>query len=95
MLAQLGDPDKRGAATFRQEAQRKLAELKKVYVQTYLDMHVRARLGVNEDKRKTGLMRGERLQVLQRAIHRRVDAPPAPERLSKPPGGIKELLRTD
>ena len=66
VLAQLGDPDKRGAATFRQDAQRKLAELKKVYVQTYLDMHFRARLGVNEDKRKTGLMRGERLQVLQR-----------------------------
>ncbi len=66
VLAQLGDPDKRGAATFRQEAQRKLAELKKVYVQTYLDMHFRARLGVNEDERKAGLMHGERLQVLQR-----------------------------
>ena len=66
VLAQLGDPDKRGAATFRQEAQRKLAELKKAYVQTYLEMHVRTRLGVNEDKRKTNLMRGERLQVLQR-----------------------------
>ena len=66
MLAQLGDPDKRGGATFRQEAQRKLAELKKVYVQTYLDMHLRARLGVNEDERKTRLISGERLQVLQR-----------------------------
>ena len=66
MFAQLGDPEKRGAATFHQESQRRLAELKKVYVKTYQDLHVRARLGVNEDKRKTGLMRGERLLVLRR-----------------------------
>ena len=66
VLAQLSDPDKRGAATFRQEAQRKLTELKKAYVQTYLEMHFRARLGVNDDKRKTGLMRGDRLRVLQK-----------------------------
>jgi len=66
VLAQLGDPDKRGAATFRQQTQRKLADLKKAYVQTYLGMHTKARLGVNEDKRKTGLMGDERLKVLQK-----------------------------
>ena len=66
LLAQLGDPDKRGTVTFRQEAQCQLAELTKTFVQTYLEMHVRARLGVNEDKRKTSLLRGERLQVLQK-----------------------------
>jgi hypothetical protein len=66
VLAQLADPDKRGAATFRQQTQRKLADLKKSYVQTYLGMHAKARLGVNEDKRKTGLMGDERLKVLQK-----------------------------
>jgi hypothetical protein len=66
MLAQLGDPDKRSAATFRQQTQRKLADLKKAYVQTYLGMHTKARLGVNEDKHKTGLMSDERLKVLQK-----------------------------
>ena len=66
VLTQLGDPDKRGAATFRQHTQRKLANLKKAYVQTYLALHAKARLGVNEDKRKTGLMADERLKVLQK-----------------------------
>ena len=66
VLAQLGDPDKRGAATFRQQTRRKLADLKKAYVQSYLGMHTQARLGVNEDKRKTGLMGDERLKMLQK-----------------------------
>jgi len=66
VLAQLGDPDKRSAATFRQHTQRKLADLKKAYVQTYLALHAKARLGVNEDKRKTGVMGDERLKVLQK-----------------------------
>ena len=66
VLAQLGDLDKRGAATFRQQTQRKLADFKKTYVQTYLGLHTKARLGVNEDKRKTVLMGDERLKVLQK-----------------------------
>ncbi len=66
VLAQLGDPDKRGAVTFRQQTQRKLTDLKKAYVQTYLVLHTKARLGVNEDRRKTALMRDERLKVLQK-----------------------------
>ena len=66
VFAQLGDPDQRGRATFRRETRRKLAELKNSYVQTYLGMHARARLGVNEDKRKTNLLGGERLRALQK-----------------------------
>lgn len=50
----------------RQEILRKLADLKKAYVQTYLGLHTKARLGVNEDKRKTGLMGDERLKLLQK-----------------------------
>ena len=66
VLIQFGDPNKRSAATFRQQTQRKLADLKKAYVQTYLALHAKARLGVNEDKRKTELMGDERLKVLQK-----------------------------
>ena len=66
VLAQFADADKRGAATFRQQTKRKLADLKKTYVQAYLAMHTRARLGVNEDKRKISLMSDERLKVLQK-----------------------------
>ena len=66
VLAQLGDPGKRSAAAFRQQTQRKLADLKKAYLQTYLGMHTKARLGVNEDKRKTSLMGDDRLKVLQK-----------------------------
>ena len=66
VIAQLGNPDKRGVATYRQQAQLKLTELKKAYVQTYLQMHAKARLGVNEDSRKNSLIRDERLQALQK-----------------------------
>jgi hypothetical protein len=66
VLTQLGNPDKRSAATFRQQTQRKLNDLKKTYVQAYLSLHIKARLGVNEDKRKTRLMADERLKVLQK-----------------------------
>ncbi len=64
ILAQIIDPAKRNAATFRQQAQRKLGDLKKTYLQAYLTMHTKARLGVNEDKRKTRLLGDERLKIL-------------------------------
>jgi hypothetical protein len=64
--AKIGDPDKRGTADFRQKMLRKLTELKKAYLRAYLVMHTKARLGVNEDKRKTRLMSDERLKVLQK-----------------------------
>ena len=65
VLAQLGDPDQRGA-DFRQQAQRKLADLKTEYLQIYLRLHAKARLGVNDDKRKIELMNDERLKVLKK-----------------------------
>ena len=43
-----------------------LADLKKAYLIAYIAMHVKARLGVNEDKRKAQLMRDERLRDLQK-----------------------------
>jgi hypothetical protein len=66
VLAQIGDPAKRSAAAFRQQTQRKLGDLKKAYLLAYLSMHAKARLGVNEDKRKAQLMGDERLKVLQK-----------------------------
>ena len=66
VLAQISDPSKRSIATFRQQTQRKLAELKKAYVLAYLALHVKARLGVNEDRRKIRLMGDERLKKLQK-----------------------------
>jgi len=66
VLAQIGDPAKRSAAAFRQQTQRKLGDLKKAYLLAYLSMHAKARLGVNEDKRKAQLMGDERLKILQK-----------------------------
>jgi predicted ATPase len=66
VLSQIGDPAKRSATGFRQQAGRRLADTKKSFIQVYLDLHVKARLGVNEDKRKAKLMTDERLKVLQK-----------------------------
>jgi len=52
--------------SFRQTLNLKLLNLKREFISTYLALHTKARLGVNEDKRKTGLMGDERLKVLQK-----------------------------
>jgi hypothetical protein len=66
VLAQISNPAKRSAVTFRQQTQRKLGDLKKTYLLAYLSMHAKARLGVNEDKRKAQLMGDKRLKDLQK-----------------------------
>jgi len=66
VLGQIGDPAKRSAATFRQQTQRELGDLKKAYLHAYLGMHIKARLGLNEDERKAQLMGDERLKGLQK-----------------------------
>jgi hypothetical protein len=65
ILAQISDPTKRSEAAFRQQTQRQLGDLKKTYKLTYLSMHSKARLGVNEDKRKAQLIGDERLKDLR------------------------------
>jgi len=65
VLAEVSDPTKRSSDAFRQQTLRKLTDLKKSYVQTYLAMHTRARLGLNEDKRKKELLNDERLKALR------------------------------
>jgi len=66
LLEQVSDPVQRASSDFRQQTLRKLTDLKKTYVQTYLGMHAKARLGVNEDKRKANLMGDERLKMLEK-----------------------------
>lgn len=66
LFTQLGDPSARSAANFRQQTQQRLAALKKEYVKTYLNLHTRARLGVNEDQRKAQLINDKRLKDLQK-----------------------------
>jgi Family of unknown function (DUF6079) len=42
----------------------KLQKLKKQYTAAYIDLHTKARLGVNDDKRKAGLLNDDRLKTL-------------------------------
>jgi hypothetical protein len=46
------------------EVREKLKKLKREYINQYLSLHARARLGVNDDKRKAGLLNDQRLQTL-------------------------------
>jgi len=66
VLDQLSDADKRVKASFRQQTQRKLFVLKKDYLQAYISLHTKARLGVNDDRRKAQLMSDRRLKDLQK-----------------------------
>jgi len=54
------------AETMIKAGRRQLAGLKKEYLQTYLGLHTKARLGVNEDKRKAQFMNDDRLKRLER-----------------------------
>ena len=65
VLASMANPAQRGAASFRRQLLRKLHDLKGDFVDIYLDLHAKARLGANADRRKTALMRDDRLARLQ------------------------------
>lgn len=57
------------ASTFRDQGpviSSKMLELKREYIKAYSALHTRARLGVNEDKRKASLLKDNRLVSLQR-----------------------------
>ena len=56
---------RREAAPLRGEALRKLDDLKNAFAGIYLALHAKARLGVNEDRRKSALLRDDRLARLQ------------------------------
>lgn len=65
LIVQVADPAKRSVAGFRQKAQRQLAELKKGCIRAYLALHLKARLGVDEDRKKIRLLQDVRLQKLK------------------------------
>ncbi len=59
-------PAKRNAPAFRQQAAQLLSSLKRGYVQAYADLHARARLGANDDRRKSRLSSDQRIARLKR-----------------------------
>ncbi|MEW6742181.1 MAG: DUF6079 family protein [Planctomycetota bacterium] len=65
LVSQVTDASKRAAAGVRKLAQEKLAHLKNTYVHAYLALHLRSRLGANEDKRKERLLKDARFQKLK------------------------------
>ena len=60
------EADAASDAAVRAQIRQRLADLKRSYVETYMALHLRARLGANEDKRKAKLLSDARLQTLQR-----------------------------
>ncbi len=66
VLGDIARPSARHEApALRRRARRKLDDLKQSFVGIYLDLHARARLGANDDRRKTTLMRDGRLARLR------------------------------
>jgi energy-coupling factor transporter ATP-binding protein EcfA2 len=63
---QMLQPQKRSAPTFRQQTLQKLTDVKQGYIQTYLQQHSHARLGVNDDRRKANLIQDGRLDTLNK-----------------------------
>ncbi len=59
------DPKQRSASGTSQKVQSQLQKLKAEYVKAYLDLHGRARLGANEDKKKVQLLQDERFARLR------------------------------
>lgn len=66
VLAQMLDAKKRAAPSFRQQLLQRLAQTKADYVEAYLAVHGKARLGVLEDKRKAELTKDKRIGQLQK-----------------------------
>ena len=64
LLGEIARLSRREAAPFRREALRTLDDLKNAFAGIYLGLHAKARLGVNEDKRKSALLRDDRLARL-------------------------------
>ncbi len=64
--AMLLDPALRGRPDFRQIINRGLQKAKDEYKTTYLNLHMKARLGINEDEKKKELLKDHRLDQLKR-----------------------------
>ncbi len=64
--AKLLDPALRGRPDFRQIINRALQKAKDEYKTTYLNLHKKARLGINEDGKKKELLKDHRLDQLMK-----------------------------
>jgi len=64
--AKLLDPTLRGRADFRQIINRVLQKAKDEYKTTYLNLHKKARLGINEDEKRKELLKDPRLDQLKK-----------------------------
>ncbi|MBT4512247.1 MAG: ATP-binding protein, partial [Chloroflexi bacterium] len=65
VLGQLADTEKRGQSGFRQQTLSKMLRLKQEYIEEYLKLHGKSRLGANEDNKKKGLLQDSRLDTLR------------------------------
>ncbi|HZJ90773.1 MAG TPA: DUF6079 family protein, partial [Oscillospiraceae bacterium] len=66
VLDMLKQTDLTELANKSQSIGKKLQQLKKDYIVVYIGLHTKARLGVNDDKRKATMMGDHRLQTLQK-----------------------------
>jgi succinate dehydrogenase flavin-adding protein (antitoxin of CptAB toxin-antitoxin module) len=64
VLDLLKQVDMAGLATQSRSIGAKLQKLKKDYIVAYIGLHTKARLGVNDDRRKAALLNDQRLQTL-------------------------------
>ncbi|MEZ4677323.1 MAG: DUF6079 family protein [Caldilineaceae bacterium] len=79
-------------ATESQRIRGKLQELKQQYVTAYIGLHTKARLGVQDEKRKAVLLSDQRLQTLQKSAG--IELMPRQQLLAlvRIPGRVEKLL---
>ena len=66
LLEDICDLKTRTASGFRQKSVQAMKALQGDYIRVYLDLHKKARLGVNDDKKKANLLKDDRLVQLQK-----------------------------
>jgi hypothetical protein len=68
LLDELSDSKKRSVESFQHTSKQKLFELKKDYIKIYLELHSKARLNQNQDKRIKAIMVDKRLEKLTKLV---------------------------
>lgn len=66
LLSKVTNPDDRARGGFQLELSHSLNGLKESYIDAYIDLHRRAHLGANDDKKKAALTRSPLLQQLRK-----------------------------
>lgn len=64
ILNQINDPAKRTKESFKQKVIGELKELKNVYISEYINLHSKARLGVEAEKKKNRIIKDNRIKTL-------------------------------